>query len=249
MAAFDNSSFNLVLPRFQGSKVYRNCPRNAGFPALAFHFSSTLKWDWSSLPQDLNFSSCQLHCHGPKGNFTGNNKNCPVPLDSWRQLCYDGMVVKLEIQILWPRWLVMLWGVAEIENQPTAYCHIWIVFNVWAACGWTFQDPSQGQKLFPVYKAYEYFMLSTLYMYINTASEYTKDHNYIWTMEKDMKTWLVIAVTHTTYVVVKLKPEKIQAWTGIELMTPAILVQCSINWAIKPTESRSCCEFVIRVYP
>ena len=32
--------------------------------------------------------------------------------------------------------------------------------------------------------------------------------------------------------VVKLKLEKIQAWTGFEPMTSAIPVQCSTNWAI-----------------
>ena len=41
--------------------------------------------------------------------------------------------------------------------------------------------------------------------------------------------------------------KKIQAWTGFEPMTSAIPVQCSTNWAIKPTGSWSLCEFVI--YP
>ena len=41
--------------------------------------------------------------------------------------------------------------------------------------------------------------------------------------------------------------KKIQAWTGCEPMTSAMPVQCSTNWAIKPTGSWSYCEFVI--YP
>ena len=43
-----------------------------------------------------------------------------------------------------------------------------------------------------------------------------------------MKTWLIIAVMHKT----------IQAWTGLEPMTSAILVQCSTDW-IKPSGSWS----------
>ena len=40
---------------------------------------------------------------------------------------------------------------------------------------------------------------------------------------------------------------KIQTWTGFEPMTSAIPVQCSTNWAIKPTGSWPRCGFVI--YP
>ena len=35
------------------------------------------------------------------------------------------------------------------------------------------------------------------------------ERSYIRTAEKDMKTWLIIAFIHTTYAVVKLKPEKV----------------------------------------
>ena len=38
--------------------------------------------------------------------------------------------------------------------------------------------------------------------------------------------------------------KKIQAWTGFEPMTPAIPVQCSTNWAIKPTDSWPLCNIV-----
>ena len=41
--------------------------------------------------------------------------------------------------------------------------------------------------------------------------------------------------------------KKIQAWTRFEPMTSAMPVQCSTNWAIKPTGSWSYCEFII--YP
>ena len=39
--------------------------------------------------------------------------------------------------------------------------------------------------------------------------------------------------------------KEIQAWTGFELVTSAIPVQCSTDWAIKPSECWSLCEFVI----
>ena len=40
---------------------------------------------------------------------------------------------------------------------------------------------------------------------------------YFWTAENVMKIWLIIAVTcmHTTWAVVKLTPQKIQAWTRV----------------------------------
>ena len=43
----------------------------------------------------------------------------------------------------------------------------------------------------------------------------------------------------------KWKPEKIQAWTGFEAMASAMPVQCSSNWALKPTGTWLHCEFVI----
>ena len=39
--------------------------------------------------------------------------------------------------------------------------------------------------------------------------------------------------------------KKIWAWTGFEPMTSAIPVQCSTNWAIKPTGGSSLCKFII----
>ena len=35
----------------------------------------------------------------------------------------------------------------------------------------------------------------------------------------------------------EIRPENTQAWTGFEPMTSAIPVQCSTNWANKPTGS------------
>ena len=52
---------------------------------------------------------------------------------------------------------------------------------------------------------------------INTnfsASEYIKI-SYIWTAEKEMKKWLIIAVIYTAKTVVKLKPEKNSVLNGI----------------------------------
>ena len=69
---------------------------------------------------------------------------------------------------------------------------------------------------------------------------------WIGTAEKQMKTWFIIAVMHTTKAVVKLKLKK-KTWMGFEPITSATPVQCSTNWAIKPTGSWSHCEFVI--YP
>ena len=42
--------------------------------------------------------------------------------------------------------------------------------------------------------------------------------------------------------------KKNHAWTEFEPMTSAIPVQCSTNWAFKPTGSWSHCEFVIYPY-
>ena len=44
---------------------------------------------------------------------------------------------------------------------------------------------------------------------------------------------------------IKARKKKNQAWTGSEPITSAIPVQCSTNWAIKPTGSWLRCEFVI----
>ena len=49
----------------------------------------------------------------------------------------------------------------------------------------------------------------------------------------------IIAVIYATFSVAKRKPEKIQACMGFELLTSAIPVQCSTNYANKPTGSRS----------
>ena len=44
---------------------------------------------------------------------------------------------------------------------------------------------------------------------------------------------VIFAVMNTTWAIVKIRPEKIQACTGFEPMTSAILVQRSTNWANK----------------
>ena len=56
-----------------------------------------------------------------------------------------------------------------------------------------------------------------LFLTYQIASQFCKwiyERSYIWTTDEDMKTWLIIAVMHTTQAVVKFKSEKIQAWTG-----------------------------------
>ena len=65
--------------------------------------------------------------------------------------------------------------------------------------------------------------------------------------------WNENMIDHRSYTLnlssweIKAWKKKIQAWTGFEPMTSAIPVQCSTNWAIKPTGSWPFCEFVI--YP
>ena len=44
---------------------------------------------------------------------------------------------------------------------------------------------------------------------------------------------VIFAVMNTTWAVVKIRPEKIQACMEFEPMTSAILVQRSTNWANK----------------
>ena len=47
----------------------------------------------------------------------------------------------------------------------------------------------------------------------------------------------IIAIIDATFVVVKRKLEKIQVCMGFEPLTSAIPMQCSTNWANKPTGS------------
>ena len=55
------------------------------------------------------------------------------------------------------------------------------------------------------------------------------ERSYIYTVERDMKTHLIITVIPKTEAVGKLKPEKIPAFTGVRPMTCAMMVQCSTN--------------------
>ena len=58
----------------------------------------------------------------------------------------------------------------------------------------------------------------------------------------------MFAVMNTTWAVVKIRPEKIQACTRFEPMTPAIPVQCSTNWANKPTGSWLICCLNVNIW-
>ena len=53
------------------------------------------------------------------------------------------------------------------------------------------------------------------------------------------------AVMNTTELVVEMRPDEIQARTGLKPMTSAIPLQRSTNWANKPTGSWSLCWFQI----
>ena len=56
------------------------------------------------------------------------------------------------------------------------------------------------------------------------------ESSYIWNAEEDMNLWWIIAVIHTTWADVKLKPEKYSCLNGIRTgMTSAIPVQCSTD--------------------
>ena len=53
--------------------------------------------------------------------------------------------------------------------------------------------------------------------------------------------WLILEIMNTTELVVEIRPEKILVHMVFEPMTSAILMQCSTNWANKPTGSGSLC--------
>ena len=60
--------------------------------------------------------------------------------------------------------------------------------------------------------------------------------NHIWKPRGEEIIWKkIIAVIDATFAVAKREPEKIQACTGFEHLTPAIPVQRSTNWAHKPS--------------
>ena len=61
---------------------------------------------------------------------------------------------------------------------------------------------------------------------------------FLWmSLYKNLNMKAIFAVMNTTEAVVKEGLKKIQACTGFEPMTSAIPVQCSTNWANKPTGS------------
>ena len=64
---------------------------------------------------------------------------------------------------------------------------------------------------------------------------------------------IVTTITINSYIEHELsdsknKAKKKQAWTGIKPTGSAIPVQCSTNWAIKPTGGWSRCEFAVYSY-
>jgi len=78
MAAFDNSSFNLVLPRFQG---LLQLPEKCWFSSSSFPFQLYLEARLIIFATGFEFLIMPITlCHGPRGNFTGSNQK--LPLDS-----------------------------------------------------------------------------------------------------------------------------------------------------------------------
>ena len=58
--------------------------------------------------------------------------------------------------------------------------------------------------------------------------EWIYDSSYIWTAEKDMNLWLIIAATHTTWAVVKLKVKGIESRSGMNFFQ-ALNCVCSCD--------------------
>ena len=59
----------------------------------------------------------------------------------------------------------------------------------------------------------------------------------MWTADEDVNMKAIFAVMNTTWAVMKIRPEKIQACTGFESMTFATPVQCSTNWLTSQLEA------------
>ena len=68
--------------------------------------------------------------------------------------------------------------------------------------------------------------------------------NYEIPLTRGKHDWSSQLYTERLKAVAKLKSKKNQAWMGFQPTTSVIPVQCSTKWAIKPTGSWSCCEFV-----
>ena len=67
--------------------------------------------------------------------------------------------------------------------------------------------------------------------------------SYMWTADKEVNMKAIFAAMNTIYTVVKNKAwKKILACTGFEPIPSAIRMQCSKNWADKPTGSWSWCN-------
>ena len=79
-----------------------------------------------------------------------------------------------------------------------------------------------------------------------TTSEYLKDDIFELPKKIWRHDWLLQLCTQFKQLW-NWSRKQIQAWTGYEPMTPAIPVQCSTNWAIKPAGRLSRCEFVLTV--
>ena len=79
------------------------------------------------------------------------------------------------------------------------------------------------------------------------SNEYMKDHIFELRTEKDMNLWLIIAVTHTTWAIVKLKPEKNSGLNGIRTHKLCDIGAVLHRLSYQATRSRLLCEFVI--YP
>ena len=69
--------------------------------------------------------------------------------------------------------------------------------------------------------------------------------SYMWTLDKEKNMKAILVVMNTSYLRSSESKawKKIQARTGFAPMTFAIPVQCSMNWANKPTGSWLLCWF------
>ena len=126
-------------------------------------------------------------------SFSNPNPNWPVSSNSSSvQICPALNANEIQIQIQIPSQGVLI---GEKTLKHTQLCQIWSNMKMP-------DNPAKHEVLIKQY----------LRSILGISVELRKNINY----------WLIIAVIHATEADVKLKPEKIQAWTGFEPMTSAI---------------------------
>jgi len=84
---------------------------------------------------------------------------------------------------------------------------LFLILKYVDAFGWLVSDWSVG--IFCTRRQTQcFYLLRYKKLHVSHLCKWLYERSYIWTAEKDMTLWLIIAVIHTTYAVVKLKPER-----------------------------------------